>query len=409
MKKNPYIPRDIENLLKKLSRQFPAIVVTGPRQSGKSTLLKKLFAKEYAYFSFDDPLVREQAKSDPNRFLETLGGRVIIDEIQYVPELLSYIKIRIDENRTRRGQFIFTGSQQFPLIKHLGDSLAGRIAVIELLPFSVREKKKCIGYHKGFRTTQDYYLDACIPGSFPEIVLRQKEMETDFWYGGYLRTYLERDVRSFYNIGNLREFQRFLQLLAARCSQILNLSSLAADTGVAVNTIKNWISILEAGRIIYLLPPYYNNLGKRITKSPKVYFLDCGLLAYLLALRDRNQILQGPLAGPLFENFCIQETVKFFLHRGKRDRLYYVRMNNGLEVDLLLEGKGKLYPLEFKLSKTPHSSMVQPIERFRKLFKNLNLQEGALLSLSAKSGFLPSGASFKTMQDYFIWLAYLTD
>jgi len=271
MVKKIYIHREIEAILKKVVNQFPALVVTGPRQSGKSTLLKELFSKDYAYISFDDPVTRERAISDPEFFLDSLEEKVIIDEIQYVPQLLSYVKIRIDRNRQKRGNFIFTGSQQFNMIKNLGDTLAGRIAIMELLPFSLKEKEKVFKKKDKFVTAQKYITHSCLRGSFPEIVVYD-DIDVELWYSSYEQTYLERDVRTFYNIGNLRDFQRFMQILAARCSQVLNLSSLSSALGVAVNTIKKWISILEATRIIYLLKPYYQNLGKRITKSPKLYF-----------------------------------------------------------------------------------------------------------------------------------------
>jgi len=203
------------------------------------------------------------------------------------------------------------------------------------------------------------------------------------WYASYVQTYLERDIRTVYDIGNLREFERFLQLLAARCSQTLNLSTLAADVGVAVNTIKRWISILEACRIVYLLPPYHSNLGKRIVKSPKIYFLDCGLVCYLTRLRDAGHLLNGPMAGPLFENFCIQEAFKVMLARGISPRLYYLRTKAGLEVDLLVEGvNGALHPFEFKLTRTPRREMGDAISRFRSEFGKLNPAPGGLVTLS---------------------------
>src|SRR4030042_4021645 len=253
-----YIPRQIETKIPQLVRSFPSVAVTGPRQSGKSTLLINTL-KSFKYLTLDDPLTREQAVSDPRFFLDSAGERSIIDEIQYAPKLLSYIKMYIDKHREKKGIYVFTGSQQFNMIKDLGDTLAGRIALLDLLPFSVNEKKKSVG----LGSTLDYFVHAALTGSYPELVV-DKGIDIQSWYGSYIRTYLERDIRSIYNIGSLRDFQRFMRLLAGRCSQVLNLSDFAKDLGVSVPTIKSWLSILEASRIIYSLPPYYNNLGNSI-------------------------------------------------------------------------------------------------------------------------------------------------
>ncbi|MDO9288844.1 MAG: ATP-binding protein [Thermodesulfovibrionales bacterium] len=359
---------------------FPCIAVTGPRQSGKSTLLIHTL-KGYKYVTLDDPITREQAISDPQLLLDTLGTKVIIDEIQLAPRILSYIKIRIDSARSVKGQFVFTGSQQFSLIKNLGDSLAGRIGLFDLLPFSLDEMLKAASH----KTVTESFVHAALRGLYPEPVT-DMTIKPERWFGSYVQTYLERDVRSIYNIGNLRDFQRFMQLLAGRVGQLLNLSSFASDLGVSVSTIKSWLSILEAGRIIYLLPPYYNNLGKRVTKAPKAYFLDIGLVCYLTGIRDKTHLLQGPLAGPLFENFCVQETVKHFLNAGQRPPLYYLRTSNNLEVDLLIEKSyQELIPVEIKLSKTPTPVMAKPVVRIKETFDKLPLRDGFLVSLSEKS------------------------
>lgn len=408
MVKKIYIHREIEGILKKVVNQFPALVVTGPRQSGKSTLLKELFSKDYAYISFDDPVTRERAISDPEFFLDSLEEKVIIDEIQYVPQLLSYVKLRIDRKRQKRGDFIFTGSQQFNMIKNLGDTLAGRIAIMELLPFSLKEKEKVFKKKDKFVTAQKYFTHSCLRGSFPEIVVYD-DIDAELWYSSYEQTYLERDVRTFYNIGNLRDFQRFMQILAARCSQVLNLSSLSSALGVAVNTIKKWISILEATRIIYLLKPYYQNLGKRITKSPKLYFLDNGLLCYLLSLKDRDYLLKGPMAGALFENFCVQETIKTIFNQGKTPKLYYIRTHNGLEIDMLIEKKGQLFPVEYKLTKTPTLDMGKSIKRFRKLFSRVKIMPGRIISMSDKNIPLARDLSVQSIDDYLKWMRKIHD
>jgi len=375
-----YIHRMIEPLVLKSLETFPSVVISGPRQSGKSTLLIQTL-RDYNYLSLDDPVTRERAASDPRLFLDTAGERVIIDEIQWAPHLMSYIKMDIDSRRDQTGSYVFTSSQQFSLIKNLSDSLAGRIAILDLLPFSLREKRLAIQ----LPTTLEAFTHAALRGSYPELTVKS-DMDAATWFGAYVQTYLERDVRSLYNIGNLRDFQRFLQLLASRCAQVLNLSQFANDLGVSVPTVKNWLSVLEAGRIIYLLPPYYSNLGKRVTKAPKVYFIDIGLVCYLAGIKNRDHLLNGPMAGALFENYCIQETIKLFFHEGRRANIYFIRTNNNLEVDLLVEESFQtLIPVEIKLNKTPSLAMGSNISRFRKLFDRFDIKKGMIVSLTEES------------------------
>lgn len=375
-----YIHRQIEPVVKNILNTFSSLALTGPRQSGKSTLLTQTLT-DYQYITLDDPVIRDRAIIDPQLFFDTLTEKTIIDEIQHVPELLSYAKIIIDSNRDKKGLFVFTGSQQFHMIKDLGDSLAGRIALLELLPFSVEEIKTATDY----KNVVDYFVHACLKGSYPELVT-QPSMDSSIWYASYVQTYLERDIRSIFNIGNLRDFQRFIQLLAARCSQVLKYSQLAKAIGVSVPTIKRWISILEACRIIYLLHPYYNNLGKRITKAPKLYFHDCGLVCFLTGLRDRKHLLHGPMAGALFENFCIQETLKVYFNKKEKLNLYYLRTNNDLEIDIIIEKQfQKIIPVEIKLNKTPKPGMASNMERFRNTFSKLDIQEGLIVSLADKA------------------------
>ncbi len=397
--KDKYINRQIECVIKNLIKDFPAVALTGPRQSGKSTLLQNIFGGTYTIVSFDDPITRERAISDPRLFIESQGEKVIFDEIQYVPQLLSYIKMLIDSERYKRGRFIITGSQQFNLIKNLGDTLAGRIGLLDLLPFSIGEKKKVPFLKARLSNIQNNFVHACLRGSFPEITVHS-EIKSDVWYGSYIQTYLERDIRTIYNIGSLREFQQFLRLLAARCSQMLNLSSFANDLGVSVNTIKKWLSILEASRIIYILPPYYRNLGKRITKSPKVYFLDVGLVCYLTGLKNREYLFDGPLAGALFENFVIQETVKYFFNRGIRPGLFYLRTHNNVEIDLIVESDLQLFPFEIKLTKTPNINMANPIERFIKNFTKLKINKGKIIILGEQEMSLTKNVSVINMNSY---------
>jgi uncharacterized protein len=371
-----YIKRTIEPVLCDAAGHFPALALTGPRQSGKSTLLKHCFS-DHTVISFDDPLNRARAVEDPRLLIATNKGRLILDEMQYVPELMSYLKIAIDDDRRNNGRFLLTGSQRFALMKNLSDSLAGRISIMELLPFDAQE----IGASTEKGAGEESFLRACLRGSYPEPAL-DPGMKRDAWYSAYLQTYLERDISSIYNIGDLREFTRFLRLLAGRCGQQLNLSALAGDVGVSVNTIKRWVSVLEAGRIVFLLEPYYRNFGKRIVKSPKVYFIDCGLVCFLTGISDREQLLNGPLAGPLFENYCIQETVKLFVHKGKIPRLYFLRITGGPEIDLLVEGPAaEMLPVEIKMTATPNMAMAASLEKALREFRGVNAGKARIACL----------------------------
>lgn len=396
-----YVKRAVEPILTEMLAQFPAVALTGPRQAGKSTLLRQMLP-DVTYRSLDDPQARRLALDDPELFLDA-AERMIVDEVQYIPELLSYIKMRIDRRRDERGRFILTGSQQFHLIKGLGDSLAGRVGILELLPFSVGEA--CGEIEK--RKPRVIFEDACLRGMYPEPAT-VPGLDSSRWYAAYVQTYLERDVRSLYDVGNLREFERFLVLLAARCGQILNIAGLATDVGVAANTVKRWISILEACRILFLLPPYYNNFGKRVIKSPKVYFVDCGLVCYLTRLKDAGHLLAGPMAGALFENFCVQEALKVFISRGVMPGLFYLRTKNGLELDLLVEGSnGRLCPFEFKLTQTPRTEDGRTLSLFRKEFGEAHPERGRLVCLAGNSCDLSRDVRSVTIHDYISGIADL--
>ncbi|TAN38693.1 MAG: ATP-binding protein [Nitrospirae bacterium] len=372
-----YIQRILEKLLPGILATFPCLAVTGPRQSGKSTLLRHALP-EYRYVTLDDPAVLQQATSDPVFFLDSQGERCIIDEIQLAPGILSYVKMRVDADRSRNGRFVFTGSQQFGMIRNLGDSLAGRIALLDMLPFAAGELQQATDVAGGL----ELFITSCLTGTYPQLAITA-EIDRRLWYSSYIQTYLERDIRSLYDIGSLREFHRFMQLLAIRCSQTLNMSKFATDVGVSVTTIKRWLSVLEAGRIIFVLPPYFNNRGKRVTKMPKIYFLDTGLACHLAGVRDREQLTEGPMAGALFENYCLQETIKCFSNHGEQPRISYLRTNNGLEVDLIIEWQNmKELPVEIKLSRTPTANMASGLTRYASLFAKSSQEDGLLLCLA---------------------------
>lgn len=399
MNMKTYIHRDLEKALRSSLRAFPCVVVTGPRQAGKSTMLRHVL-EDYEYRTLDDPQIRQMAVEDPETLLDSLGDRGILDEIQYAPEILSRIKLRIDRERDRRGRFVLTGSQQFVLMKGVSESLAGRVGLLEVMPFSLAEKRRAAGLARTLASARGAFAHACLTGSFPEPVL-QRSLRRDEWQAAYLQTYLERDVRTLYDVGNLRDFGRFMQLLAARCSQSMNLSLYARDLGVGVNTIKRWLSVLEACRIVLLLPPYYNNLGKRVTQSPKAYFLDCAMVCYLAGIRDETHLFKGPMAGALFENFCVAEAFKTLLSHGLRPNLFYIRTAAGNEVDLLVEGANrKLWPVEFKLSRTPKLSMADAIKYYRSTFTELSPERGAVVSLADENRLLSRDADMLALDDF---------
>ena len=357
-----YIERDIEYVIKKAAQQFPSLIVTGPRQSGKTSLLKHLFSKTYRYVSLDEPDIRLMAVREPRLLLENYPPPVIIDEVQYAPGLFSFLKVTIDKNPTKKGQFLLTGSQSFPLMARVGESLAGRIAVFNLLSFSFNERLKI---KKEFNL--DVLKKMVFMGGFPELTVNKK-MEPKFWFSAYLQTYLERDIRQLRQIGDLTDFQRFLELLAAFNGGVLNLSGLSGDLGVAVNTIKGWISVLEACNQIVLIKPFYKNKGKRIIKSPKVYFLDTGFLCYLNGITTKEQIFKGPLAGQLLESAIIGETIRDFYNRGEVPRVFWWRTSSGQEIDFIVERKGKIIPIEVKMTSRMHKNLAAALFSFTELF-----------------------------------------
>ena len=354
--------RILERTILRAIKTFPAIVVTGPRQSGKTTLFKMLFSRTHTFVSLEDPDIRIRAREDPRSFLSQYKPPLIIDEIQYVPELLSYVKTEIDENR-KPGQWLFTGSQNFILMHNITQSLAGRAAILFLLPFSLSERfdnakeaQDASTWIKKLSIDNKYsgwvsLGEILLRGFFPEIAT-QRKVDRKLWCSSYVTTYLERDIRNLANIGDLHQFERFLIACVIRTGQILNISEIARDVGVSVPTAKRWLSLLETGHQIYLLYPYYRNIGKSIIKSPKIYFTDPALCTYLLGLNEPESLLKSPSFGSLFETMVICDFWKRFLHFGEKPSMYYLRSRDGLEVDLLIELGDKLHLFEIKSSMT---------------------------------------------------------
>jgi predicted AAA+ superfamily ATPase len=370
-----YISRTLEPVLKRAAHEFPAVVLTGPRQSGKTTLLKHLFGESHHYLSLELPDVRAAAAADPRGFLDLNPSPVIFDEVQYAPLLLPYIKERIDAHRSARGQYLLTGSQNLLLAQQITESLAGRAAMLRLLPLALRERtdqpQAPLPWEKAKpnqRTTTWGLAELwtqLLRGGYPELAV-EPHRDASLWHSSYLQTYLERDVRALRQVGDLTLFQNFLRVLAARSGQLLNLSDVARDLGVAVNTAKGWLSVLEATYQVFVLRPYFANIGKRLVKTPKVYFTDTGTLCALVGLKSIDHAAGGPMGGVIFETAVVMEVFKTLTHRGEEPRLHFWRTAQGEEVDLVVETGTQLLPVEIKLAATPNPVMAKSILAFQK-------------------------------------------
>jgi hypothetical protein len=337
------VKRQIVPVLQAALRRFPAVVLTGPRRAGKTTLLRSA-APGAQYVLLEDPDVQERVRSDPRAFLEGLRPPVIFDEIQNTPQLLDYVRTLVDARPRRMGQWLFTGSQEAPLMQGITESMAGRAAILQLLPFSLAETAKA----------------SPLLGGFPEVVLRPKGRQ--LWYASYLQTYIERDVRLISSVRDLPAFRRFLSLVASRHGQMLNRSDLAAPLGVSVPTISEWMRILEITGQIVLVPPYFENFGKRLVKSPKVYWGDAGLACHLLGIQSQAELERSPFFGAIFEGFVAAEILKSQTNRGQRRELYCFRDQQGLEIDFVVpQPHARFWLIEAKASKTVQPSMAAPM------------------------------------------------
>lgn len=357
--------RLIEKTLLKTVKTFPVTILTGARQTGKSTICKSLFKHSHKYVSLEDPDIRRQALDDPRTFLKNYSSPVILDEIQYAPELPSYIQTIVDNNRKKYGQYILTGSQNFLMMELVSESLAGRAAVLTLYPCSVKEiddKKSPV------RSEPKAVADWILRGGYPEPRAR-KNLDRKIWCASYIRLYLERDVRQIINVTDLTVFERFLRLVAIRTGQILNISDLARDAAISVPTANRWISVLQNSYQVYLLEPFHANLSKRLIKAPKIYFCDTALASYLMGIHDAESLLNGAFLGQLFETAVIMEHVKWASFSGNIPFLSYFRTKDGIEVDLFIEESDKIYAREIKTNRTINSNFFENIIKAEKLLK----------------------------------------
>lgn len=365
------IKRHLAKTLLAVANMYPVVTVTGPRQSGKTTLVRSVF-ENHPYVSLENADHRAFAFGDPRGFLGQFDGPVVLDEIQRTPDLFSYIQTVVDE-RDEPGQFILTGSQNFLLMERIGQSLAGRCSVLHLLPFSRSEllgrkplDVRKIGNLGPRKNAPDESLtEVLFTGSYPRI--HDKGLPPQNWLRNYYQTYVERDVREVLNVGDIEAFGRFIRLCAGRTGQLLNLSSLGSDCGISHATARRWLSVLEASFLVYLLRPHYRNFNKRLVKSPKIYFLDTGLLCYLLRIRTPGDLVIHAQRGAVFESFVVSELLKTFHNRGEDADVYFWRDSTGHEIDLLVERGEELVPIEIKSGETMATDFLKGLKFWRSL------------------------------------------
>ena len=361
-----YIKRHIESVISECLQQFPVLLVTGPRQVGKTTLLQHV-CKNFGYITFDDPLVLKEAIEETNLFLINNEPPLLIDEVQYAPEIFRYLKIYVDKHKIK-GSFALTGSQAFELMKNVSETLAGRMAIIELKGLSLREiygiefyrpfvpNEEYLEERKKFLSDYTNLWEIIHRGSMPE--LQDKSISWDRYYSSYVKTYIEKDVRQIVNISDELKFIKFLTALAVRSGELLNVNAIANEVEISADTIKRWLSILQTSGIIFLLEPYSNNILKRVVKTPKIYFYDSGLVCYLARWTSPDTARTGAQAGNIYENFIVSEILKSHLNAGKTiSSIYYYRDRDQREIDVVIEEDGKLYPIEVKMTANPTKAM----------------------------------------------------
>ena len=356
------IPRQLVESINRLKTKFPILAVTGPRQSGKTTLLRHLFP-DYQYVTLENPDVRERALNDPKGFLNTHKERVIFDEVQQTPQLFSYLQEKVDNDR-QMGQFILSGSQNFQLLQSITQSLAGRVALFKLFPLSFQELKS-------INLLPKQWYEVAFKGFYP--ALYDRDIEATDFYRNYVETYLERDVRQLVNVRDLRQFRFFLKYCAGHVGQTLNLQKIANEVGISQPTAQSWLSVLETSYIVFTLPPYYRNFNKRLVKTPKLYFYDTGLVAYLLEMTRPADVNTYYQRGAIFENLIVSELYKHQFHTYQKTDFYFWRDNNDLEIDVLFENKDAIHIAEIKSAETLNSSFFNNMQKFSKIAANASL------------------------------------
>lgn len=373
-----YIERELHKVLAKVTKSSAVVMLTGPRQAGKTTLLRRSDPSR-RFVTLDDLELRSLAQNDPKTFLDRFPAPVLIDEFQYAPQILPYIKMRVDEKRTKlirvKGDYWLTGSQNFSMMEDVQESLAGRVIILNLLGLSRKEIEQDFSFERDFITVPapsfetkkgiDDIVKMILKGDKPELWANLR-IDREIYYSSYVQTYIERDVLSQLKIKDIGLFEKFMRLLSARIGQLLNSASLSVELGVSAPTIKLWLTILERTFQIFLLPAYYRNIGKRSLKTPKVYFLDTGLACYFLKFSKPQDILSSYLAGALFENWIIAEIIKSYWFKGRSANLYFWRTKDGSEVDLIYESAGKIYPAEIKLTASPGKDLFNSLLRLAK-------------------------------------------
>lgn len=366
------IERTIAPVLLKLAESFPVVTLTGPRQSGKTTLCRSLFP-DLPYINLEAPDQRALANADPRGFLARIPEGAVLDEIQRVPDLVSYLQTVVDEMLWQKKpvKYILTGSQQFEVSQAVSQSLAGRTALLKLLPLSIQELSS-----SGRIASLDELL---LSGFYPRIHSDAVSVSASQLLGDYLETYIERDIRQLTELRDLATFEKFVRLCAGRVGQIINMNSLAGDTGISHTTAKAWLSLLEASYVVFILRPWFGNVSKRLIKSPKLYFYDVGLASYLLGIQSAQQMSRDPLRGGLFENMIVIEALKYRYNQGERNNLYFYRDANGHEVDLLLDAGGKLYPIEIKSGATVVKDYFDSIQKLSVVLAASVQQGGAVV------------------------------
>ena len=387
-----FIIRHAEKTIERLSSSFPAVLITGARQTGKTTLLKKSTdSKNIQYLTFDDPLEEESARNDPQTFLEFHPFPFIFDEIQYIPDLFRYLKIQIDKNR-QNSMYFLTGSQQFKLMENASESLSGRIGIVQLYPLSAREIRG-EEFSENFIPSKDFIIkrnfhfkqndfsikktwQLIYTGGYPEVV--KGNVQSKDFYANYLKTYIERDIRKLAQVANELQFLQFISIVASRTGQLVNYSDISKDCGISEVTAKKWLSLLVSSGLVYLLQPYSNNIEKRVVKTPKLYFMDTGLAAYLTRWSNPEVMQSGAMSGAFFETYVISEIIKSFSNNGEEPPIYFYRDKDKYEIDLLIEQNNVLYPIEIKKTASPSSDDAKNFFITNRI-KNIKIAQGIII------------------------------